>query len=234
MTTNKYWKTREIKAREKLLDTSIFRTEKELRKMYKQLAEDILTQVDSTIFKMMEGKSLSHFFNYKDYYELLTKIQKRLKDLGDNEVKLISKDMTELYKNTSDIVSNSNKFKSIQISEANIKRVINGTWVGDGKNWSDRIWTHQGELSQKLAKGILDTMEAGIPLAQAKKDLMKSFNVGYSQASRIVRTEFVHSANEATIDRYKEAGVQKYLFICAQDERTCEECLSRDGKEFSV
>ena len=231
-----YWKLREIKAREHLLDTSIAQSEKQLKKMYRELAKDILTQVENAVLKMQEGKSISHTFNYQKYYELLEVIQKKLKTLGDNETKLISKDMTSLYKQTGTIVDKTNnlKFSSSQINDSRIKQIINSEWVGDGKNWSQRIWTHQGELSQKLSKGILDAMEAGIPLSNLKKELMNDFNVGYHQASRIVRTEYVHIANKAATDRYEQAGIKKYRVLCNQDERLCPECQQMDGQEFFV
>ena len=71
MKTINYWKQREIKAREKLLNTSIAQSERELKKIYRKMAEDIITQIENSILKMNEGKSISHTFNYRKYYELL-------------------------------------------------------------------------------------------------------------------------------------------------------------------
>ena len=136
MNSSKYWRLREIKAREKLLDTSIAKSEKELKKMYKSLAEDIIKEAENAYLKMQEGKSKSHHFNYQKYYELIQTIEKRLKELGDKETKLISGDMTDIYKSTSKIVEGAQRFSSSSISESRIKEIINSTWVGDGKNWS--------------------------------------------------------------------------------------------------
>ena len=77
-------------------------------------------------------------------------------------------------------------------------------------------------------------MEAGLPLSNLKKELIKDFNVSYAQADRIVRTEYVHIANVSAVNRYKEAGIQKYRILCNQDERLCPECSSYDGQEFSI
>ena len=142
--------------------------------------------------------------------------------------------MTDLYKTTSQSIDKINKFNTPPLNESRVRDIINAEWVGDGKNWSDRIWTHQGELSEKLTKGLLNIMEAGISPENLKKELMKDFNVNYSQASQIVRTEYVHIANKASIDRYKSAGITKYQWLCNEDERTCPYCSSMDGKIFDI
>ena len=142
--------------------------------------------------------------------------------------------MTDLYKQTGKVVEGANKFHSAQISNERIKQVINAEWVGDGKNWSQRIWTHQGELSQKLSQGILNTMEAGLSLDNLKKELMRDFNVSYSQARRIVNTEYVHISNRAAVDKYKDAGISKYRWLCNEDERLCPECSAMDNQIFDI
>ena len=63
---------------------------------------------------------------------------------------------------------------------------------------------------------------------------MKDFNVSYSQAKRIVNSEYVHVANRAATDRYKTAGITKYRWLCNEDERTCPECSAMDGKVFDI
>ena len=136
MTTSKYWKLREIKAREKLLNTSISQSERDLKKIYRKMADDIITQIENSILKMSEGKSVSHYFDYKKYYELLEVVQGKLRDLGDKETKLISNSMTDLYKSTGKVVEGANHFHSAQISNDRIRQVIDSEWVGDGKNWS--------------------------------------------------------------------------------------------------
>lgn len=50
-----------------------------------------------------------------------------------------------------------------------------------------------------------------------------------NRAIMIARTETLRSFNTATIDSYKTARIANAQFIVAQDERTCDACLSLNG-----
>ncbi|MCL2158622.1 MAG: hypothetical protein FWH48_04365, partial [Oscillospiraceae bacterium] len=41
-------------------------------------------------------------------------------------------------------------------------------------------------------------------------------------------------ANEATMDGYGEHGVERYQWLAAEDERTCEICGALDGQKFKL
>ena len=180
MNNTNYWRLRESKARDRLLTKSINTSEKELRKIYRDLADNILTKVELSIEKMAEGKSVSHTFNYRKYYELLEDIQKKLHNLGDKEISLITNDLKRLYKDSRRITEDSYKIAPTTVNNDRVKSIINSTWVGDGKNWLERIWSHQAELSQRLATGLLNAFEAGIPIREIKRDLIQDFNVSYN------------------------------------------------------
>ena len=230
----KYWNRREVTRRNKIINTSIAVSERELKKMYRDIAKDVIAQMENALLKMKEGKSVSHIFSYRDYYETLQEIERKLKDLGDREYKIINKGMTDTYKDIQKEVSKTSSipFRSSKMNSQRINDVINATWCGDGKNWSQRIWEHQAELGAKLSKGLLDMMEAGITPQNLQKDLMKTFNASFGQTARIIRTEYVHVANESTINRYKDAGIQKYRFVCSPG--ACEICQESADKIFSV
>jgi len=41
-------------------------------------------------------------------------------------------------------------------------------------------------------------------------------------------------ASRAALERYKSIGVKEYELLSAEDENTCEQCRSVDGKRFDI
>lgn len=59
-------------------------------------------------------------------------------------------------------------------------------------------------------------------------------DVGIYNATRLVRTEVNHFANEAEMLSYEELDVEKYRYIATLDKRTCDRCGELDNKVFNV
>jgi NAD+--asparagine ADP-ribosyltransferase len=43
-----------------------------------------------------------------------------------------------------------------------VKKAINGVWCGDGKNWSDRIWSNKTLLQERIREGVVDSIASGM------------------------------------------------------------------------
>ena len=54
------------------------------------------------------------------------------------------------------------------------------------------------------------------------------------RAGRIVRTETAHFLSEGQREAYEAAGIEKYRYLAALSERTCEICASLDNKVFPL
>ena len=50
----------------------------------------------------------------------------------------------------------------------------------------------------------------------------------------IARTEMLRAYREGTRRRYAEAGIREWIWLSAQDRRTCPACLALHGKRFKV
>jgi SPP1 gp7 family putative phage head morphogenesis protein len=53
-------------------------------------------------------------------------------------------------------------------------------------------------------------------------------------AERLVRTETAHFMAEGQLNSYKDIGIERYQFVAALSERTCDECGGLDGEIFDV
>ena len=66
------------------------------------------------------------------------------------------------------------------------------------------------------------------------QELEQSINIGIYNATRLIRTEVNHFANESEMLAYEELDIEKYRFIATLDKATCECCAELDNKIFNV
>lgn len=231
-----YWKLREIKERERLLDLTINKLETQLVQEYRRLSNKIYGDMREVFDKIvLNGDNVlaSDLYKYNKYYELLNNINIELEKSGQKIINIYNNKFYSLYKKNSLLVGKQFNL-STEINEQQAIKAINSVWVNDGLNWSDRIWTNQKVLADKLQKGLVQCISAGYTSDMFKSEIMKIFNVSYSSADRIARTELSYIYNKSTIDKYRECGVKKYKFLATADERECSKCQELNGKIFEL
>ena len=64
--------------------------------------------------------------------------------------------------------------------------------------------------------------------------LRERFNVSYSRADALVRTELAHVQTEAAKQRYKDYGLDEVEIWADPDERTCPVCEKLHKKVYPV
>ena len=104
------------------------------------------------------------------------------------------------------------------------QQIINQIWVADGKSWSQRIWEDTQLLAEQLNEQLIYTVVAGKPTSDLKKLLQERFNVSFSRADALVRTELAHIQTQAAKQRYQDYGIQMVEVWADADERRCEHC----------
>ena len=118
------------------------------------------------------------------------------------------------------------------ISEKRIKDVINRSWAGSG--FSDRIWGNAKKLEDAVKREIAIGIMTGRPTRQTALAIDDEFRKGYNNAKRLIRTETTYVTNQMHKAAYKEAEVEKYIYVATLDLRTSKVCRSLDGKTFPV
>lgn len=58
--------------------------------------------------------------------------------------------------------------------------------------------------------------------------------IGVNRARVMARTETMNALNQATLMRYKEQGVDKVVWIAAEDDRTCDDCADLHMRVFAA
>lgn len=230
-----YWEKRELKAAQTLMDNSIEEIEKQLSKQYSATAKRLAHEIEILYREIKAAPDdvlISHRYTYDKYVKMVQKINAELKKLGSKEQILLKDELIKTYTENATRIGKEFGLAS-SINRKEVEKAVLQTWVGNA-NFSKRIWTNQAKLSTILQKELVNVIAAGRPTAELTKALAEGMGVGYSNARRLARTEIAHVYNSSTIDRYKEAGVDKVKILTAEDDKVCDQCKEFEGKVFDI
>lgn len=101
-------------------------------------------------------------------------------------------------------------------------------------NFSSRLYKHSKTLSRDLQENLTVGLIRGESVDKMAKRISRRLDVSMSNAKRLVRTETAYIHELATMESYKEAGIEKYRFLATLDNKTSEICQELDRKEFPV
>ena len=119
------------------------------------------------------------------------------------------------------------------VSRDKIKTVLDKPW--SGANFSQRLWSNTDKLAQTIKQEIVNGMIQGINLKTMSKRVSERFETAKkNDVERLLRTEVNYTLNQATLDGYKKAGVEKYEFSATLDSRTSQICSELHGEVFEI
>lgn len=227
-----YWEYRET---ERLYNSTLGIAEEQLAEEYLRVFKKLQTELLALYGELTEEAAdkilVSDLFRFNRYYDLLNELQQSLQELGIREEILYENLFLEYYKQNWAIIGGEHQW-ALPLSDEQVKSAINAIWCGDGKNWSDRIWSNKALLQERVKQGIVDSIAAGAGKDQLVKRLMEDMNVGFHQADRIARTELAYIRNKSTLDRYEQMGEDKYEILANQaDDETCG---GQDGQVYLI
>lgn len=124
-------------------------------------------------------------------------------------------------------------FSFAQIDNRTINLMLNENWY-KSENFSQRIWKNNNKLADYLKQHMLPNSIAGKSIAKIANELDETMNIGMYNATRLLRTETNHFANEAEMLSYEELDIEKYRFIATLDNVTCKHCAELDNRVFNV
>ena len=140
--------------------------------------------------------------------------------------------LTSVYRDTFIEVTKDLGINAI-VSRDKIKTVLDRPW--SGANFSERLWSNTDKLAQTVKQEIVNGMIQGINLQTMTKRVSERFETAKkNDVERLLRTEVNYTLNQATLDGYKEAGIEKYEFSATLDSRTSQICSELHGEVFSI
>lgn len=234
---NKYAIDGKLKFKEaqKLLNT------KETKEFYNNLLEQIksISDVDKKRELLSKYNAPAYSYRIARYQALQDNIDIELAKLIDKENIVTKKHyvntIQEGYYHTMYNMQKGTNigFSFSQIDNRTINLMLNENWY-NAENFSIRIWKNNSKLGDYLKKQMFPDTISGKSIQRMSQELEQSMNVGLYNATRLIRTETNHFANESEMLAYEELDIDKYRFIATLDNVTCKHCAKLDNKVFNV
>lgn len=240
MANHSYWQRRIESATNSLFNKSQSQIDKQLRKYYKSIAQQAISDYEAVYNKILAqqaaGKQITPADLYKldTYWEKQAQLRQQLQKLGEKEISLLTKNFESTYFDTYHSISLKGMNIFNKLDNNIVNQVLNSVWCADGKTWSQRIWHNMSLLQETLDEGLIQCVAGGKSSSYLKKQLMERFNVSYSNADAIARTELAHIQTQAAQQRYKDYGIKQMEVMAERDSRTCKICEAHDGEIYNV
>jgi SPP1 gp7 family putative phage head morphogenesis protein len=235
-----YWQDRH-QASQRLIATKRQREiDKKIRKYYKDLSKQVIADYEAlyneVLLKQAAGETISPatLYSMDKYWAMNAQLRKRLTATGNIMQAMMSKMFEILYWNSYKAIKISGLEAFNTIDNEAVRQVLNAVWAADGKSWSQRVWNNISLLQETLDEQLIHCVVTGKKTTQLKKLLQERFNVSYSRADTLVRTEIAHIQTEAARQRYKDYGIQQVEIWADKDERRCPECGKLHQKKYPV
>lgn len=235
-----YWKDRMADAMNRISNKSIKQIENQLKKYYRTAMNRAISDFEAVYDKLLAAKedgrepTPADLYLLDKYWKAQGQLKKELQKLGDKQAELLSEkfesNFFEVYYSLAE--DSSKHFSTIDTESA--KQLINAVWAADGKSWSQRIWDNTAKLAEMLNEELVTAVVTGSKTTELKNKLQERFNVSYSQAESLVRTEIAHIQTKAAEQSYKDAGIMYEQVWATPDERRCEVCGELHKKKFPV
>lgn len=119
-----------------------------------------------------------------------------------------------------------------KLADNDVKAAIAQNWAGG--NYSSRIWKNTEKLAKNLENVIVQGLMTGQSIRTMSKRLEEAAEGDRYSINRLVRTEVNYCCNQGALMSFKDAGIEKYVFLATLDLRTSKICQSLDKKIFYV
>lgn len=237
---SEYWKDRTANSQSKLTKKSIKQIEEQLAKYYKKSMETVITDFENTYNHLLntieDGREPTPADLYKlnKYWQLQGQLRQEAEKLGKKQIAAMSKIFeTNFFKIYYSIgIEGLEAFTTLDT--ATVQQMINQIWVADGKSWSQRIWDNTTKLAETLNNELISCVATGKKTSELKKALQERFNVSYSAADSLARTELAHIQTQAAKKRYEDYGVKEVEVWADEDERRCDICGKLHKKRYPI
>lgn len=113
-----------------------------------------------------------------------------------------------------------------------IDKTLKSKW--SGKNYSDRIWDNTNSLADHLKEEMMMGVLTNKTEKEMADTIMKIFAVGAYQARRLIQTESAAMIAFCDLLVYKDADIEKVMFIAVHDSRTSKICQQHDRSIVEV
>lgn len=237
---SQYWKDRQALAQASLTKKNIKQIEKQLKIFYgdamRRMSGSFLYTYRKIELAREKGLEPTPADLYKldSYWKLQAQLQQELTKLGDKQAELYRKQFVKQWHDIYNSIAIKDSTNFSYTSDETVLKVISEIWCADGKSWSQRIWANTDKLQEALNDELIHCVLTGADSKYLRQMLMTEFNVSYSRADSLIKTEMSHIQNQAAAQRYKDAGVKQFEVWADEDERRCDVCGALHQKRYMM
>ena len=177
--------------------------------------------------------SLSEMHKQNRLAELNKKFEKIIENLGHDIEEFAKKNMQQGFQRAYKAVAVSMGDTDFAMPNKKLmEKLMETPWRGD--TFSGRLWKNQKKLANVLNDVLLVGLQQGKTATEIAVQLHNRMGQSFNDCHRLVRTETMHYLNDATLQRYKDTGVEMVQIWAAQDERTCDTCGGYHAKKYLI
>ena len=232
MSSKAYWAKRTLLAEKKAAALGE-QLVKEQGKMYVKTYNKLMREIEHLATKAnisIDDISRTELYDYGRMLNLKEIIETEFTELTVAMDKGTESMLAKVYTDTLGRAAKDFGKEFVMPNEFQIKAVVEE--VFHGSNYSKRIWSNNKALGGRVQQDMERLVMRGTSPQKIAKELQRDFNVGYSNAERLVRTEASRVYNVAREDSYKEFGIDKVEFLAETD--ACDVCSGYDGKVYET
>lgn len=233
--SQEYWEDRIIKGRKKADKINDTFTKRQ-RRMYKKSYKTILNYLNDLLVDIEQGEQITRtqLYTAKKYIKLLEVIDKSATSIHNKQVKDLEKAINDVYNNVigePPLELERGPYTKLQFNKPfkhQEKQVLNTYWLGD--SFKGRAGKNAKQFAGRVKDKITDAIVLGKNPDLIKKELMKEFDIAFNVADRLVRTETAYAFNQASINQYKDEGIQKVKILLGHTP--CDTCKDFENKVY--
>lgn len=231
---SEYWEKRIASEIWKVYN-SLEEKNKELLQFYIEASESVKDELYRLAEKYSKDGvlSLSEMYRQNRLAELNKKYENIIEELGRTTEELARENMQQGFKDVYEKTAKGMGDNDFSMPNKKLmEKMMETPWRGD--NFSGRLWKNQKKLAVSLNDVLLTGLQQGKTVTEIAIALHNRMGQGFNDCHRLVRTESMHYLNDATLHRYKDAGVEYVQIWAALDERTCDTCGGYHEKIYPI
>ena len=235
---NKYWADRQ----ERELNVISSKTEAEINakldKYYmsvmKQVIADFEAVYNALLAQLAKGEppTVAKLYAMDKYWQMQGRLRNLCEELGNKQVALLSKKFEEEWEDIYNASALPSEEAFTHVSTSNAKAMIQTVWLADNKNFSTRVWNNVEKLIGTLDEELISVVVSGRSTKDLRDKLIERFDVSRSQANTLIRTEVCHIQTAAAEKRYKDDGLEEYIYLGRDEHPLKCDCKKHNGKTF--
>lgn len=228
MNNEKYWQDRVLKG-QKQADKINNAFTKQQKKLYKKSYKTIINYLNDLLVDIESGAEITRtqLYTAEKYIKLLEEINKSAALIHNQQLKDLEKAVHEAYSIKIGTPAKVSKEFNI-LNKQQESLILNTNW--SGKSFKDRVGINANQFAGRVKDKITNAIILGKNPDSIKRELMKEYDIAFNVADRLVRTETAYAYNQASINQYKQEGLQKVKILV--EPGACDICRDYNNKVY--